>query len=352
MRLEKLPRNKSKCFLFKDRLNRFYFSGTDIAEGFLLIAEKSVYFTDLRYYSAAKTKIAGAGLVPRVFNGISDVAKELKAQNIKAVYIDYTRTTLSEYEEYKKVFGGAKICDCSATLASLRFIKDDAEILSVKAACEIAEKAVGDAMRHAYEGITERELKKYLETRMEELGSEGAAFDTIVAFGKNAAVPHHETGETRLKKNHVILIDTGCKINGYCSDITRTAFFGTPDTEFLKAYDAVFCANLKAEEKIREGMSGKDADKIARDLLTGRGYGEYFTHSLGHGVGLEIHENPRLSPKSDDVLKSGTVFTVEPGVYIEGKFGIRIEDTCVMENGRAVRLFKDDKKPLIIKAEK
>ena len=99
-------------------------------------------------------------------------------------------------------------------------------------------------------------------------------------------------------------------------------------------------------------MSGKDADKIARDLLTGRGYGEYFTHSLGHGVGLEIHENPRLSPKSDDVLKSGTVFTVEPGVYIEGKFGIRIEDTCVMENGRAVRLFKDDKKPLIIKAEK
>ena len=120
----------------------------------------------------------------------------------------------------------------------------------------------------------------------------------------------------------------------------------------LAKYDAVLSANLKAEEEIYAGMSGKAADKIARDLLNACGYGEYFTHSLGHGVGLEIHESPYLSPKSGDILDNGTVFTVEPGVYMEGRFGIRVEDTCIMENGKAKRLFKDDKKPRIISAEK
>ena len=211
---------------------------------------------------------------------------------------------------------------------------------------------MNEAFSHLYEGMTERELKKFVEDRMSALGGEGAAFDTIVAFGKNAAVPHHETGDAQLIANQAVLIDTGAKVNGYCSDITRTAFFGEPDDEFLKAYNAVLDANVKAEEEIYVGLSGKAADKIVRDVLTARGYGEYFTHSLGHGVGLEIHESPYLSPKSDEILDNGTVFTVEPGVYIDGRFGIRIEDTCIMENGRAKRLFTDDKKPRIISAEK
>ena len=149
-----------------------------------------------------------------------------------------------------------------------------------------------------------------------------------------------------------MLIDTGCTVNGYRSDITRTAFFGTPDEKFLRAYDAVLSANLKAEKEIYGGISGKDADKIARDLLTERGYGEYFTHSLGHGVGLEIHEFPYLSPRSEGVLKENSVFTVEPGVYFDGEFGIRIEDTCVMRDGKAVRLFSDGKTLRVINPDK
>ena len=187
---------------------------------------------------------------------------------------------------------------------------------------------------------------------MAALGAEDTAFDTIVAFGKNSAVPHHETGEAALVKNQVVLIDTGAKVNGYCSDITRTAFFGEPDDEFLNVYDAVLNANLKAESEICAGITSKAADKIARDKLKSRGYGEYFTHSLGHGVGLEIHEKPYLSPRSDETLSENAVFTVEPGVYIEGKFGIRIEDTCLMSGGRAVRLFSDGKELTVIEPKK
>ena len=352
MRIDKLSVIDGKCYLFKDRLNRRYFSGTDIAEGFLLIAEKPVYFTDLRYYSAAKDKISKSGITPCVYKSIDDLAAEIKAQNVKTVYIDYIRTTLSECEEYRKSFGDVKFADCSREITELRRVKDESETESIKNACAIAERAVNDAFSRLYEGMTEKELKKFVEDSMSALGGEGAAFDTIVAFGKNAAVPHHETGDAKLIENQVVLIDTGCKVNGYCSDITRTAFFGEPDDGFLKAYDAVLSANLKAEEEIYAGMSGKAADKIARDLLKARGYGEYFTHSLGHGVGLEIHESPFLSPKSCDILDNGTVFTVEPGVYMEGRFGIRVEDTCIMENGKAKRLFKDDKKPRIISAEK
>ena len=352
MRIDKLSVLGKKCYLFKDRLNRRYFSGVGIAEGFLLCAETSVYFTDLRYYSAAKDRISKAGITPCVYNGLDDVAAELKAQNIKTVYIDYTRTTLSEYEEYKNRFGDVEIADCSEEITALRRVKDESEMQSIKNACAIAERAVNDAFSHLYAGITEKELKKIVEERMMALGGEGASFDTIVAFGKNAAVPHHETGDAKLVRNQAVLIDTGAKVNGYCSDITRTAFFGEPDDEFLKAYNAVLEANLKAESEIYAGISGKNADKIARDLLNARGYGKYFTHSLGHGVGLEIHESPYLSPKSDDILTDSTVFTVEPGVYIESRFGIRIEDTCIMENGKAKRLFTDDKKALIIRAEK
>ena len=144
-------------------------------------------------------------------------------------------------------------------------------------------------------------------------------------------------------------MDTGALFNGYCSDLTRMAFFGTPDEEFKNAYDAVLTANLTAFDKIVGGMSGKDADAIAREVLKQRGYGDYFTHSLGHGVGLEIHERPNVSPRSRDNLEENAVFTVEPGVYLNGKFGIRIEDTATIKNGKAERLFTDSKELFVIK---
>ena len=332
---------KGQACLITDRLTREYLTGADVAEGYLLYSQNPVYFTDMRYFGAAKDKLAKVGVTAKPFISFESVLKELKAQKIKKILVDYTKTTLSEYAEYKKIC--PRIGDCSAKLTALRRIKTAEELSLISRACLITQNAVEKAFAFLKEGVTEIQVKEYLEDQMLKGGATGIAFDTIVAFGKNSAVPHHETGDTKLENNVAVLIDTGCEINGYKSDMTRTAFFGTPDTEFITAYNAVLSANETAEKGITGGMSGKSADGLARNSLKAAGYGEYFTHSLGHGVGLEIHEHPVLSPKREEDIPEGAVFTVEPGVYLDGKFGIRIEDTCVLKNGKAQRLFSDGK---------
>lgn len=338
---------KGEAALITDRLTRKYLAGFDLAEGFLILGEKPAYFTDARYFYAAKDKIAPAGAEPILYAG-TDVFKNYVEKNgIKTLYIDYDRTTVSECERYKTF--GAEIKNCSEELMQLRMIKSEEELACVKKACEIIQEAYHNAIKLAKTGVTEKEIADKIRSEIIRLGGEGESFETIVAFGTNAAVPHHETGETKLTENTAILVDTGALFNGYCSDLTRMAFFGTPDEEFKNAYDAVLTANLTAFDKIVGGMSGKDADAIAREVLKQRGYGEYFTHSLGHGVGLEIHERPNVSPRSRDNLDENAVFTVEPGVYLNGKFGIRIEDTATIKNGKAERLFTDSKELFVIK---
>ena len=338
---------KGEAALITDRLTRKYLAGFDLAEGVLILGEKPAYFTDARYFYAAKDKIAPAGAEPILYTGTDVLKNYVEKNGIKTLYIDYDRTTVSECERYKTF--GAEIKNCSEELMQLRMIKSEEELACVKKACEIIQEAYHNAIKLAKTGVTEKEIADKIRSEIIRLGGEGESFETIVAFGANAAVPHHETGETKLTENTAILVDTGALFNGYCSDLTRMAFFGTPDEEFKNAYDAVLAANLTAFDKIVGGMSGKDADAIAREVLKQRGYGDYFTHSLGHGVGLEIHERPNVSPRSRDNLDENAVFTVEPGVYLNGKFGIRIEDTATIKNGKAERLFTDSKELFVIK---
>jgi Xaa-Pro aminopeptidase len=185
---------------------------------------------------------------------------------------------------------------------------------------------------------------------MRALGAEGTSFPTIVAFGAHAAVPHHQTGDTKLKFGDEILIDFGCKINGYCSDITRTFLFGDDGKkeEFKKAYAAVLKAHELVKERVTSGMLGKEADAIAREYLKSQGYGELFTHSLGHGIGLNVHEAPSVSMKGETPLENGMVFSDEPGVYLAGEYGIRIEDTVRLENGKVKSFMSKTDKNLII----
>lgn len=338
---------KGEAALITDRLTRKYLAGFDLAEGVLILGEKPAYFTDARYFYAAKDKIAPAGAEPILYAGTDVLKNYVERNGIKTLYIDYDRTTVSECERYKTF--GAEIKNCSEELMQLRMIKSEEELACVKKACEIIQEAYHNAIKLAKTGVTEKEIADKIRSEIIRLGGEGESFETIVAFGANAAVPHHETGETKLTENTAILVDTGALFNGYCSDLTRMAFFGTPDEEFKNAYDAVLTANLTAFDKIVGGMSGKDADAIAREVLKQCGYGDYFTHSLGHGVGLEIHERPNVSPRSRDNLDENAVFTVEPGVYLNGKFGIRIEDTATIKNGKAERLFTDSKELFVIK---
>lgn len=346
--MKKLACDRKSAYLITDRITRRYLTEIDVAEGVLLCLEgKRFYLSDARYFTLLKEKLKGFDITPVLFEGQESVKQVLKDNKIKNLYLDYSITTVEEFNQYKKF--GFKILNGAGAISAAVAVKEEKEIGYIQKACGIAECAVREAFVFIKKGITELEVKEFIVNKMISLGAEGESFDTIVAFGKNAAVPHHETGTDKLTDNQVVLIDTGAKVNGYASDITRTAFFGTPSEEFTKAYDSVLNANLLAESKIYSGISTIDADNIARGYLKEKGLDKYFTHSLGHGIGQNIHEYPYLSPKRQATLSDGMVFSIEPGVYFEGEFGIRIEDTVCLKEGKVVRLFTDDKELICIK---
>lgn len=339
-------KDKNPCMLITERKTRRYFSGIDVDEGIMLLTNKKYYLTDARSFSAVKEKLSVSDIIAVKYQGLESVREILKKERVKTVYIDYQNTTVAEFNEFKKF--KLKIKDCSKKIKSLRAIKSNIEIQKIARACEIVEKAFYKTLKEIKLGVTEKYLADFIKNAMIDSGADDVSFDTIVAFGQNSAIPHHQTSNTKLENNQVVLIDVGCKVEGYCSDLTRTVFFGSPDDEFKEKYQAVLTANLNAIEKITEKTLTCDADAIARNYLQVQGLDKYFTHSLGHGLGLDIHEYPSLSPKTKESLTNGMAFTIEPGVYFDGKYGIRIEDTVILENGKVKRLFTDEKKLIII----
>ncbi len=340
--MKKLPLKDRQAYLITDKLTQEYLSGIKLNDGVLIYCGHTAYFIDARYFSAVKSRIEEKGLTPKLYLGLDSIKQFLEENKIIKLYLDFDKTTLSEFNEYKVL--GVKLLDGSSALKRARSIKDEFELENVKKACKIAQTAMQNIQNRLTKGVTENEIKNLLEKDMLSCGADDVSFDTIVAFGKNSAVPHHETGDSVLEENSVVLIDMGCKVKGYCSDITRTFFYGEPTERFINCYNAVLKANLTAIDNIKDGDLTNVCDGYARSSLKEDRLAEYFTHSLGHGVGLEIHEFPTLSPKKSDKLENGMVFTIEPGVYFDGEFGIRIEDTVVLENGKVKRLFSDDKK--------
>lgn len=338
-----LPKNTKKLLLVTDKENRRYFSGKDFSEGVVIVSStRLVYFADSRYISAVKNAFSEDNAKVEVFESKKTVVDYLNALGEKSVLTDFRKISVSSFNEYKEL--GLRLKNGAKLIDKLRVKKSAEEIKNISKACEIIESALEKTLPFIKEGVTELAVKEELVKNIKLFGGETESFESIVAFGVNSAVPHHQTGETVLEKESVVLIDTGATYKGYKSDITRTYYYGkAPSEKFMKTYQAVLSANIVAEEKITAGVSGKQADAYAREFLEKENLAEYFTHSLGHGVGLEIHENIRLNPKSVDTLKNGYTFTVEPGVYIEGEFGVRIEDTVVMKGGKVKRLTKSDK---------
>ncbi len=338
---------KKQAYLITNAYYRRYFSSLSVSEGYLLLTEeKFFYFTDARYYSAFSKKCTGK-IVSKLFSSLGDIKDCLTEQNIKVLYIDFDSTTLTEFEKYKSF--DIEIKNGSENLKVARSVKSQDEIDCIKKSCEILEKSFYEVLPYIKVGITEKEIAELLKKQYISNGAEDLSFDSIVAFNENSAVPHHETSDKILTNNSVVLIDTGCKYNGYCSDYTRTLYVGEPPKKFKEVYNLVWGANELSEKLIKSGMDTVDADKIAREYLEKNGYGKFFTHSLGHGVGLEIHESPTLSPKKSTVLEDGMVFTIEPGVYLDGEFGIRIEDTVMLQNGKVEKFFTDSKDLIILK---
>ena len=224
-----------------------------------------------------------------------------------------------------------------------RIIKDNGELEMLQLAIDAADKAMDLVCPNIIPGMTEREVAWKMEAAMRDAGADAISFDTIVAAGPNGAMAHHQPTDYIIKESDPIVIDMGAKVGGYCSDLSRSLAVGEADETFKKIYDIVLGSQLTAINTVKTGMTGEEADNLSRNVIAEAGYGDNFGHSLGHGVGLEIHENPRVGPRSPDVLGLNTVFTVEPGIYLSGWGGIRIEDIVILREDGAVPLSKAKK---------
>lgn len=320
----------------------FFYTDFYCDDGFLVVYNGVSYLlTDGRYIESAKAQ-AKAECYLQSECSLLSLLKHLKVEKVGLVY------GYSSIELYKRLEdNGYCVFDYTNEYNLTASVKSSEQLFKIKKACEICEEAFLKTLPFIKEGVTELEVAGELEYNFKKLGS-NPAFETIVAFGKNTSVPHHQTGKTKLLKNMPVLMDFGCTYQGFCSDMTRTMFYGKPTDKFTSVYDLVLKAHLKASERIVSGMKASDADKIARDYLNGFNLGEYFAHSLGHGIGVKIHEYPTLSAKSSAVLKDNMVFSIEPGVYLQGEFGIRIEDTYTLSNSKCVSFMTMDKNPIIL----
>jgi len=332
-------------FLEQDFLRR-YLTGFSSSDGFVVLDKNAcTLVVDSRYFEAAQKALAESGIA--LAEGGFQKAVGL-LNGVRTVGIAYPFTDAARYFELKKK--GFDLSDCMPALQNAMALKTEEELGYIGKACEIAENALLSILPELKEGMTETDAAALLEYRMRTFGASGTSFDTIVAFGENGSVPHHETGMRKLKFGDPVLIDFGCKVGGYCSDCTRTFLFGDDKKhgEFKRVYGEVLEAHELVKKKLVSGMTGREADAIARDYLNGKGLGKYFTHSLGHGIGLQIHEYPYLSPKGETKLVDGMVFSDEPGVYLAGELGIRIEDSVTLKNGKVVSFMNKTERNLLI----
>ena len=330
--------------------NRRYLSGFDGSAGFLLLTPKDkILATDFRYTAQAK-KQAPDYEIFTITNEIANWFPKLVTElDIKRLGFEAEDITFALHRQLCDILnkGKTRFIPVEGLVESLRLVKGPEEIELITKAAEITDAAMAYVQDRIQPGMTEKEVAWEIERFIREKGSQTIPFDIIVASGKNSALPHARPSTKAINKGEPIMIDIGARIEGYCSDLSRTICLGAPDDKFKKLYDIVLGAQLGAIAMIKEGMGGAEADNLSRVIIREAGYGEAFGHGLGHGVGLAPHERPRLGPNSPDKLVNGTVFTIEPGIYLEGWGGVRIEDLVVMEKGKLREISKAKKMRLI-----
>lgn len=313
--------------------------------GYLLITQgEALLLTDGRTTEQAEREAPDYQVV-RIEERLPEtLSRVISGMGLARIAFEGNHLTFRLHEEVKVAVGGeVTLVPTYDVVDSMRAVKDPDELEAIREAVVLADAAFAHFLGIAEPGITERELAWEIEAFLRRHGSEGVAFDPIVAAGPNAAMPHHVSGDRAIQAGEPIIIDWGARVRGYCSDITRTIVLGKADDRFKMLYKVVLEAQTRAEARIRARMTGAKADALARDFIAAAGLGEQFAHSLGHGVGLAIHEMPRLGRTSNHVLADGMVFSVEPGVYVPGWGGIRIEDLVTLQGGRPVVLTRSPK---------
>lgn len=337
--IKSVLQSSEEALFITNQNNIGYFCGFFNSEGVMLVTtEKAFLFVDFRYIEAAKKKSSCCEVI--CFSNLgADLLKVLKDNSVNKLYFEASDITVARFNSFKSLFKENKIeCNSSSTLdkaiCNLRIIKDETEIDKIQKAQQITEKAYNEVLNFLKAGVSEKEIAARLEFLMKMNGAEDISFDLITITGKKTSLPHGVPSDDVVKEGDFFTFDIGAVYEGYHSDTTRTIAIGYATDIMQEIYSIVLKAQLAALEKIKSGVLCNEVDKTARDIIDNAGYGKYFGHSTGHGVGLDIHEAPNVSPKSDIKLEKGMIITDEPGIYLPEKFGVRIEDmVCVTEEG-------------------
>ena len=328
---EKLKEKDIEAFLVTKKENLRYLSNFTGTSGKLLITQKdNIFITDFRYLDQAADQTDGCVIEEISSNFMEGFSELLKRKNIKELAFESSAVNYKLYQKMSENLDLNKLTAVESLVEDLRLIKDESEIEKLKKAVEIADQGFDFLLDFIKVGKTEKEIALELEFFMKRNGGEANAFDFIVASGKRGALPHGVASNKKIENGDLVTIDFGTVFQGYHSDITRTIAVGEPKSKLKDIYELVLSAQKKVISEIKAGMSCVDADKIARDFIAEAGYKENFGHGLGHGIGLEIHEGPRLSYTSDKVLEPGMVVTDEPGIYVSNLGGVRIEDDLLI----------------------
>jgi len=334
-------KRKLDGYIVTNETNTLYFTGTTGAAALWvpLDGENLLYVYGVNYESVKATaKDCRVELMKRTEDPLKKAAEQIKRLKLKSIGFDVL--SAYHYLTLRKTLKGTRIKPLSQLVQELRGVKDKTELTSIKKAAELTDAGVEAALESIKPGVREYEVAAEMEYAMRRLGSEGVAFDTIVASGARSAFPHGGCTDQKIRKGEFIVLDVGARYNNYRADLTRTFMIGKPSPKQKKICEVVTEAHQKAFEKMKAGVRTRDVDAAARKVIEKTGFGRYFVHGLGHGVGLDVHEAPTLNPESKERLKVGNVVTDEPGIYIVNYGGVRIEDTVLVHKDAAEKLTK------------
>ena len=345
---QRLPEG-SLC-LIQNPLNLRYFTGSDIDTGTLVISpQKASFITDFRYIEVAKKHFAATDILVVLQAKLNENIKALFEKNTQKLFVETDYQTISKQAFFDELGIAVDYSDfLEHEIGALREKKSEWEIEKIRQAQKITDDAFSHILKFIKVGAKEKDIALEIEYFMRKQGAQDVSFDLIVVSGKNTSLPHGVPSEKMIENGDFVTMDIGCKVGGYCSDMTRTVAVGTPSEKMKEVYEVVLQAQQKALEKIRAGARIGDVDKAARDHIYECGYKGCFGHSTGHGVGLYIHENPKVYHTNDSVLQENSVITVEPGIYLENEFGVRIEDMVLVTRDGYQNFTKSPKDLMIL----
>lgn len=351
-KLKAYLKENNAAALIMSQENICYFTSFHSSNGYLVVTgEKAIFLTDSRYVEAAGNKIKTCDEIIETKGMEKTLKPVIESLGIKKLMLESERITVSRFGEIKKLFCNIDIvCDgnLDKTISNIRLVKNQSEIDKIVTAQRIAEKAFDHILGFIEVGKTEKEVALELEYFMLKNGADGLSFETIAVSGKNSSLPHGVPSDKKIESGDFVTMDYGAITEFYHSDMTRTVAVGEVSSKQIEVYETVLEAQLKGLEAIRSGIKGKDVDAVARKIIADKGYGDYFGHGLGHGVGVEIHEAPSLSPSGEIILEEGHIVTVEPGIYLPGEFGVRIEDMAVVTKDGCENLTVCEKKLIVL----